>query len=253
MNQSLADFITNSGGNIYTKTAVQDIQFDKVNNKWNVTSTKVNGSFTAIIDNSGTTFLEATHHQECYWGAFRIDALLHKGGLLEEKLHQSLPFAYQIMLEEEAASSLSNEHDPLYVTFHQAYDGNGEKVKKELLMTASIHTKAASWSSLTKEQYEQKKEAVANHLLAVIEKTIPIKENIISYQIGTPLTYKKFIGKAEVGGAPLTVKNAILKPKGIRTKYKNYYQVGEQIFPGPGTLSSALSGYNVARAIKNEI
>jgi phytoene dehydrogenase-like protein len=91
---------------------------------------------------------------------------------------------------------------------------------------------------------------VTEEILAEIGKVIPVKENLLFAEAGTPLTYERYIGKRAVGGFPLTVRNAITKPKSVRSSPPQLYIVGEQVFPGPGTLSSALSGYYAARSIK---
>jgi len=116
-------------------------------------------------------------------------------------------------------------------------------------MTISIHTDYKIWLSLSKEEYRDLKNQLNNELIHVVDQIIPIKDKILFAEAGTPLTYKKFIGKAEVGGFPLTVENAIMKPKSVRTSLPHFFIVGEQVFPGPGTLSSALNGYYAARAI----
>jgi phytoene dehydrogenase-like protein len=93
---------------------------------------------------------------------------------------------------------------------------------------------------------------VKEEILAEIGKVIPVKENLLFAEAGTPLTYKRYIGKKAVGGFPLTVRNAITKPKSVRSSLPQLYIAGEQNFPGPGTLSSALSGYYAARSIMKD-
>jgi phytoene dehydrogenase-like protein len=185
-------------------------------------------------------------------GLFESMQSLKKQVWEEALKSRSLPFAYQIVIHPELAQLFGDEHGPLYVTFHETIDRNGQNVEDEITMTASIHTNPENWLSYSKEEYKQKKEQLLQVVLAEIENAIPVKEHLHYAEAGTPLTYKKFIGKAEVGGFPLTVKNAILKPKSIRSSLPNLYIVGEQAFPGPGTLSAALSGYFAARAIMKE-
>ncbi len=88
-------------------------------------------------------------------------------------------------------------------------------------------------------------------MLEEIQRVFPIQDYILLSEAGTPLTNEKYIRKTEVGGFPMTVRNAILKPKSVRSSLANFYIAGEQSFPGPGTLSSALSGYHTARAMLN--
>ncbi|WP_313247811.1 hypothetical protein [Sporosarcina ureae] len=138
---------------------------------------------------------------------------------------------------------------PVYVTFQPAYDRCNEGIENAIMMTCSIHTDAELWERLSKEEYKEKKEVLAQVMFAETKKVLPVEDYVLYSEVGSPKTYKRYIGKSKVGGFPLTVRNAILKPKSVRSSFSQLYIVGEQSFPGPGTLSSALSGSHVARAV----
>ncbi|WP_246944148.1 phytoene desaturase family protein [Bacillus pinisoli] len=249
--KALAKRIEELGGTIKLATSVKEIQYIKETEKWDVRGKRLQELFDIVINNSGVSFGEGTSYmkEEAFsWGAFRIDAILERQVI--SKLNSSmLPFAYQIVLPENRTKNSSKIHGPLYVTFHESRDSLGNIVKDEVMMTASIHTDARLWKSYSKEQYVLEKDKIYSEMLEVINRVIPINPFLKYAEAGTPLTYLKYMGKTEVGGFPLDVMTAVIRPKSFRTKNNHFYIVGEQVFPGPGTLSSALSGYYAARAI----
>ncbi len=255
MSQSLADRIKELGGDILLSSPVRTIRRNNMKNEWDVDSLKCTSSFSIVINNTGISFGAGTSHienQDLSWGAFRVDAIV-KDEVLQGKLKDiKLPFAYQIVPDSTRSKFLKDEKGPLYVTFQRSIDQNGLPAAGEIVMTASIHTNPKDWFSCSKKDYKWKKEQLINEILSEIEKLLPVKGHLLHIDAGTPLTYKKFIGKAEVGGYPLTIENAIVKQRSIRTSAPKMYIVGEQAFPGPGTLSSAMSGYFAARAILKE-
>ncbi|MFE8700649.1 phytoene desaturase family protein [Cytobacillus sp. FJAT-54145] len=246
----LAERINELGGEVLLASPVQKISYDDKEKVWNVYSKKCSTSFDIVINNSGISLGPNTSYADSRnfsWGAFRIDTILSdqiRKGPLEGI---ALPYAYQIVPDNEA--TLRNIHGPVYVTFHETIDQNGEKISGEITMTVSVHTNIEEWLGYSRDDYKDIKNEITDMIISVIEKVIPIRKYLLYMEAGSPSTYKKFIGKAEVGGFPLTVKNAIIKPKGVRSSLPQFYIVGEQVFPGPGTLSSALSGYYAARAV----
>jgi phytoene dehydrogenase-like protein len=265
--------IREAGGTIQLASSVREVRVDKVSKRWVVATNKSEFLFDAVIDNSGQRLSEKSADFRILsqrgitgagvgegtavgisegWGAFRIDALLHRA-VLDGVVVGELPFAFQIMPDVANAREFGDEHGPVYATFHQALDAQGEAVDGEVLMTVSVHTDAHSWESLDKETYKLRKQRVQDAMLAEVRKVVPtFDQHVIHVDAGTPKTYKKYVGKLEVGGAPLTIKNALLAPKSLYTKQPNYYLAGENVFPGPGTLSAALSGFFAARALDRD-
>ena len=137
----------------------------------------------------------------------------------------------------------------LRVTFQPTYNQKNERIEDEILMPCSIHANAQQWENLSKKDYKEIKHAVTEEMFSEIEKVLPVEKYLLYSESGTPITYRTYVGKSEVGGFPLTVRNAITRPKNVRSSLQQLYIVGEQSFPGPGTLSSALSGSHGARAI----
>ncbi|MDW2879135.1 MULTISPECIES: phytoene desaturase family protein [Bacillaceae] len=245
ISSALAERIVELGGRVKLVSPVRKIKYSKSENKWKAESRKCSGAFDLIINNSGISFGKGTSHSEgdeFSWGAFRVDSIV------SGKDQKTLPFAYQIMPQGEQEAF----HGPIYATLQESRDASGLTIEDEMILTISVHTDSTIWASFGKEEYRQWKEQLTGRLLHEVDKITSIKTRLQKAEAGTPLTYQKFVGKTEVGGFPLTVRNSVIKPKSFRTSLPGFYLAGEQVFPGPGTLSAALSGRNAARAIIKE-
>lgn len=246
----LAERIVELGGEVILAATVKELSYEQ--KKWHVTSRKRSGEFDLVINNTGISFGKGTSYADSdsfSWGAFRVDALLKDSFWHQELKGRPLPFALQIVPSKEQTVLFTDVHGPVYATFQPAYDDKGERVLEEVMMTISIHANEDGWRKESKDEYKAIKQQITDAMFEEIQKVINIEDYLIYEESGTPLTYKKYMGKTSVGGFPLTVRNAITKPKSVRSSLPQLYIVGEQAFPGPGTLSSALSGYHAARAI----
>ncbi|QOR66923.1 FAD-dependent oxidoreductase [Cytobacillus suaedae] len=253
--KALSDKIEELGGKVLVASPVQKVNYDEIQKKWSVESRKYTSAFNIVINNSGISFGPNTSYTddgEFSWGAFRLDAIVSDEIKQALPKDSKLPFAYQIVPNSSQSTLINRAHGPVYVTFHKAKDKDGEPIDNEVAMTISVHTDLRIWNGYSKEDYKIAKEQLVSEILNEVEQVIPVKERLKYHEAGSPLTYEKFIGKSGVGGFPLTVKNAISKPRGVRSTLPQFYIVGEHVFPGPGTLSSCLSGYNAARAIMKE-
>lgn len=253
LSEALAAKIGELGGEVVMASAVSGLFFRE--GKWHVASRKRTGEYDLVINNAGVSFGSRTSHAESdefSWGAFRIDALLDQAFWQKELGGRPLPFALQIVPGDEQTILHSDGHGPVYATFQPAYDKHNERIDDEILMTCSIHADSTQWGLLSKERYAELKQELTDAMFAEIENVLPIAQYLLYSESGTPETYKTYIGKSSVGGFPLTVKNAIVKPRSIRSALPQFYIAGEQSFPGPGTLSSALSGSHIARAVMKE-
>jgi phytoene dehydrogenase-like protein len=112
----------------------------------------------------------------------------------------------------------------------------------------------ALWRELDQTQYARLKDEFVAAMTTEIEKVLPsFRIHTRVLHSGSPLTYGKYIGKVEVGGTPLTVRNALLSPNSLYSGHAGLYFAGEKVFPGPGTLSAGLSGFYAARAVAGEL
>ncbi|UJF36224.1 FAD-dependent oxidoreductase [Paenibacillus hexagrammi] len=252
LSEAIAERIAALGGEVLLGQSAEHVQYEEGAGKWLVQTRKASYTFDIVINNTGGSLglePEIGGPHSLSWGAFRVDAVIKQAAAAERLKDMTLPFAFQIAPKPQHSYLFGDQHGPVYVTFQQALNAKQEPISGELTMTASVHTRTESWLECPKEVYSFKKQKGTDAILAEIEKVIPVREHIVYLEAGTPKTYRKFIGKAEVGGFPLTIAHAVTDPRGVRTSLPGMYKVGEQVFPGPGTLSSALSGYYAARAI----
>ncbi|GGG05838.1 phytoene desaturase family protein [Paenibacillus abyssi] len=244
------------GGRVLYASPVTDLRWE--GRRWQAHTERDSFHFDWVINATGLTWngaaLQESGNNEG-WGAFRIDAIV-RSELLDDVLalqqEAALPFACQIMPMEHAASSLleAGGHGPVYVTFHPSRDAAGRSLPDEAMVSISVHTRPERWTQLNKEDYRNRKRKMTEALFDEMERLWPaFRTRLIRFDAGSPRTYARFVGKSAVGGYPLTVRNAILKPSGSRTSHSRLILAGDTVFPGPGTLSSALSGYYAARAI----
>jgi phytoene dehydrogenase-like protein len=190
------------------------------------------------------------------WGALRLDAVLPLSCLPPEgqqALALDHPFAWQIATSERAGQVFADPRGAVYVTAHPPSTGFGPIADHSGLVavTVSAHTPAAAWLQLDRGSYAKRKAECAAAMLAEARRALPewCEGMETRAYAGTPRTYARFIAKAHVGGMALTVRRAILAQPGVRTKHRRLYRCGEGVFPGPGTLSAALSGAQAARAL----
>lgn len=198
------------------------------------------------------------------WGAVRLDVLVSSQWLrsLDLPVDASIyPFAFQLANDEEMGTLLEDPDGAVYVTLHPRKECQRAALERRepvspcqpedgQVVTVSVHTPALGWISLDKDTYQLKKAAVARALMHRLEKVLPgFVANARVRRMGTPLTYQRYLNKAEVGGHPLTVKASLVTPRGARTERPQWYLAGDTVFPGPGTLSAAMSGLYAARAI----
>lgn len=264
--RALAQRIEAAGGEVLVATTVAEPSYDAQRRQWRVpTSRDARGQlYDAVVDNTGVRRGEpgvapdgagqAAAAADPGWGAFRLDITLADtvlGQFIGVPEVPQLPFAFQVLPDAATAQLLGDEHGPVYATFHEALDGAGQPIAGEVLLTVSVHTEAAGWDTLDREAYKARKAQMQDAMLGTLRARVcpTLDAHIRTIDAGTPRTYKKYVNKLQVGGAPLTVRNALLRPKSLYSKKQNYYYAGENVFPGPGTLSSALSGYFAARAL----
>jgi len=256
---ALADAVSSAGGTISLSNAVTDCAFDPSAQVWAVRSRKgvvqapylLDATGTGLVDDGSGSIPVADPHAPL-WGALRLDAM-YRGRLTQN----ALPFAWQIVPSREHASLFGDPDGAVYVTVHPA--GQFGPIDQEraytastdglLPVTISVHTPSGPWLTLSTAEYEDHKSAVTAALLSECARVLPDVVQLQDVWVGTPRTYATYLGKASVGGAPLTVARAVSHPIGATTKHPRLFRAGENVWPGPGTLSGALSGYHAAQAI----
>jgi prolycopene isomerase len=113
-----------------------------------------------------------------------------------------------------------------------------------------IHTFTPSWmeewQGLSPQDYQHKKEAVAEKLIARLEKIFPgLSEGLDYQEVGTPRTHRRFLGRDDGTYGPIPQRKlaGLLGMPFNRTAIAGLYCVGDSTFPGQGLNAVAFSGF----------
>ncbi len=119
-----------------------------------------------------------------------------------------------------------------------------------------IHTFTPSymkeWEGLSSQDYHQKKEAAAAHLIERLENIFPgLIEGLDYQEIGTPRTHRRFLGRNEGTYGPIPSRKlpGLLGMPFNRTVIPGLYCVGDSTFPGQGLNAVAFSGFACSHRI----
>lgn len=270
---AMADRARTLGVHVLFSNTVTDATYSHASNQWclrtnrrhelcvdavvNATGTRV----TAQTDEPVSGDTSASQASGAQWGAVRVDALMSGQGVQEAWFHRDdlrAPFAIQIA--DDAGLDAPDERPcgPLYITFHPGEAAEGDSGAPAgdhaIRITVSAHTRPHDWLNLPKAMYHERKQRYLQDMFERIDRRLPhFSEHMVTCSMGTPLTYARYLNKAWVGGVPLTVANAISQPRGPKTSWPRWYLAGDTVFPGPGMLSAALSGFFAARSIDPRI
>lgn len=117
-------------------------------------------------------------------------------------------------------------------------------------VSLSTHTRPGRWEALRGEEYRAAKAAIRERMLAPLLSEVPgLSEAIAWEDLGTPRTFRRFVRRASVGGLPLSLSSSGLLAPDPTLGLPRFQLAGDTVFPGPGTLSVALSGLLAAERL----
>jgi len=111
-----------------------------------------------------------------------------------------------------------------------------------------------AWQGLDAAEYEARKEAAADAIIARLERALGapgLRDAIELKEIGTPRTHRRYLGRPEGTYGPIPSR----RPMGIvgmpfnRTTVQGLYCVGDSTFPGQGVNAVAMSGIGCAHRV----
>ncbi len=108
------------------------------------------------------------------------------------------------------------------------------------------------WKGLSPQEYEEKKEKVAEGLIARLEKIFPGLDAGLDYlECGTPRTHRRFLGRSDGTYGPIPSRKlaGLLGMPFNRTAIPRLYCVGDSTFPGQGLNAVAFSGFACSHRI----
>ena len=146
---------------------------------------------------------------------------------------------------------LENEKGVIFVSIPTLLDSSLAPEGKHIVH-AFTPSSMDEWESLSRKEYQDKKEKYYSFLVEKISGILPgLDKKIDHKEIGTPKTHKKFLGRYKGTYGPIPTKKLLgLLPMPFNTtKVKNLYCVGDSCFPGQGLNAVAFSGYACAHKI----
>ncbi|CAL4980616.1 unnamed protein product [Urochloa decumbens] len=113
------------------------------------------------------------------------------------------------------------------------------------------------WEGLSRKEYEEKKEVVANEIIRRLEKKLfpGLQDSIVLKEVGSPKTHRRFLARNDGTYGPMPRG----KPKGLlampfnTTSIDGLYCVGDSCFPGQGVIAVAFSGIMCAHRVAADI
>ncbi|XP_014752724.1 prolycopene isomerase, chloroplastic isoform X2 [Brachypodium distachyon] len=113
------------------------------------------------------------------------------------------------------------------------------------------------WEGLSRNDYEQKKELLANEIIQRLEKKLfpGLQDSIVLKEVGSPKTHRRFLGRNEgtYGPMPRGIPKGLLAMPFNTTSIDGLYCVGDSCFPGQGVIAVAFSGVMCAHRVAADI
>ncbi|QSZ42136.1 NAD(P)-binding protein [Sulfurimonas aquatica] len=136
---------------------------------------------------------------------------------------------YQIIKEELFPHSLSKA---LFVSFSDASD-NSIVAEGYYSLTISLHTDVRFWQN--KESYKAQKKVLQDILMQTVLTSLDIEEDEIVHSFcATPLTFKRYINRTQLGGNAITMKNFLPFLPSNDSPIKGVYNVGDSVYAAQG-------------------
>ena len=217
--------------NVNNKEEIISIQ--KENKKYRLITTKDEYIASKVILNSAvfeSSKLFIDEDIKKYYDKFSFSDQSAFVVYLKLNSKEKLLHHYQIILKEIIPNCISNSF------FISLSDINDEKLSKDgYSITISTHSKAIFWESLTKQEYEEKKEFTKNFIIdEFLNNFENIKDDDISISFAaTSKTFARYINRTNCGGKSITAKNIFQLPS-CNTPFEGLYNVGDTVFAGQG-------------------
>ncbi|GMN39617.1 hypothetical protein TIFTF001_008835 [Ficus carica] len=122
-----------------------------------------------------------------------------------------------------------------------------------IFTTSSIE----DWEGLSRKDYEEKKELVANEIISRLEKKLfpGLLSSIDFKEVGTPKTHRRYLArdKGTYGPMPRGTPKGLLGMPFNTTAIDGLYCVGDSCFPGQGVIAVAFSGVMCAHRVAADL
>jgi C-3',4' desaturase CrtD len=116
----------------------------------------------------------------------------------------------------------------------------------------STHCELEEWEGLEKEEYAQRKAALAQRLIEYARRVYPnLGAQACVMEVGTPRTYARYTHRyrGAVGGVRLHLRNSNQFAVPYEIGIPGFWLAGDTTWPGLGTVASVLSSLHVAAGV----
>lgn len=179
------------------------------------------------------------------WGAVTLYAALRDDAQLQ---HASLH--HQVLLDYKAKPG---EGRDVFLSLSRPNDTQQAPCGFRAL-TASTHVRTSDWNVQSR-AYREQKNMWRERLLQGVARALPDFDERRSFVVaGTPKTWEDYTKRENgtVGGVRVTRSTANFAALPSRLGLRNFWLVGDSVFPGQGTVACALSGLNAWRDISGK-
>jgi C-3',4' desaturase CrtD len=180
------------------------------------------------------------------WGAFTMYMGAQDTFIPERTTTQPSPLFHQFIQSYDSPLTDGNQ----FLFSISAADDDSRAASGHRAITVSTHTDAKQWWN--REAYDARKEKYATRITDAVEQRFPGFKQAIDIQLtGTPVTFHRYTKRhfGQVGGYIPTGASSLFQQYSIRTGVESLWACGDTVFPGAGTLGTAMSGWQVAREI----
>ncbi len=252
--EQLADVLKGYGGEIMMRTPIVHIR--EITSGWEVTTAKKQ-TYTAnqlIVANSlhnlsslmGPTHSEAipkklrNEKNKPAWGAFTMYFGVKDEFLPEES---PTPLFHQFIQHMDESPTEANQ----FLFSISASDDRLRSAAGHRAITISSHTQAHMWWE--RDRYETMKQEYASRIVTAIQQRFPLFQQAIEVELsGTPVTFHRYTQRhlGKVGGYIPEGPASLFTAYSPRLSKQGLWACGDTVFPGAGTLGTAMSGWIVA-------
>ncbi len=137
----------------------------------------------------------------------------------------------------------------LFVSFSQR-DDRLMSAEGYYSLTASIHTDIRWWQMLNVPTYENFKEMLQAHLIQLLCDTLGLcKEQFVDLFSATPSTFEHYIGRSQLGGHAMTIRNTLPRVPSNDTPFAGLYHVGDTTYAAQGWPGVSEGALNLMRLL----
>lgn len=197
---------------------------------------------TTTFEQMGIRYKRKVHQP--MWGTFTLYMAVKK-----EVIPDDTPLFHQVM-----ASDNMEEGNHIFISLSKLGDTKRAPAYARTV-NVSTHTSLDEWKNLSKEAYEQKKQAYVEKMVQGVKHAFPaIEEGMIQLLPGTPRTWETFTSRKNgmVGGYAQTNEQTLFRALSHRTNVNGLWICGDSVFPGASTVGVSMSGYHVYKSIRGK-